>query len=391
MDISLLLKAIFDPQINRSALIQQIIKPGDVFDIKIIEVKDDQRALVDFGKFRALAKVQFPVRAGADFVAKVTDTAGQLRLQVIEPDTRTAGGDKAVSNRLEILSFDLFNKIQSDIKQAAQHILHPPAGSDLPPPHISRALAALDAHFASLNLNQDLAKWLPLIKSYIENTGFFFEKKMADLILQFTRGQDTGNIQELIRDPRIQSIMGRDLKPILLMLKAYLDTPDMEVRFPDAKELAQFKGTVDMLLSDIHNQQSRAVHKHELADPYQVFSFTLPLKENEEKARLKLYCPKKKSGSAETGFKISLLLELNRIGELRTDFFLLDGDLSITFFVKDDASKTHFEHHYKEIRDSLNSLFNYLVLKTVVSEKKIQEFHHADLDIDSDRQVDLRI
>jgi UDP-N-acetylglucosamine transferase subunit ALG13 len=391
MDISLLLKAIFDPQINRSALIQQIIKPGDVFDIKIIEVKDDQRALVDFGKFRALAKVQFPVRAGADFVAKVTDTAGQLRLQVIEPDTRTAGGDKAVSNRLEILSFDLFNKIQSDIKQAAQHILHPPAGSDLPPPHISRALAALDAHFASLNLNQDLAKWLPLIKSYIENTGFFFEKKMADLILQFTRGQDTGNIQELIRDPRIQSIMGRDLKPILLMLKAYLDTPDMEVRFPDAKELAQFKGTVDMLLSDIHNQQSRAVHKHELADPYQVFSFTLPLKENEEKARLKLYCPKKKSGSAETGFKISLLLELNRIGELRTDFFLLDGDLSITFFVKDDASKTNFEHHYKEIRDSLNSLFNYLVLKTVVSEKKIQEFHHADLDIDSDRQVDLRI
>ncbi|MBW2518711.1 MAG: hypothetical protein JRE88_18155 [Deltaproteobacteria bacterium] len=391
MDISLLLKAIFDPQINRSALIQQIIKPGDVFDIKIIEVKDDQRALVDFGKFRALAKVQFPVRAGADFVAKVTDTAGQLRLQVIEPDTRTAGGDKAVSNRLEILSFDLFNKIQSDIKQAAQHILHPPAGSDLPPPHISRALAALDAHFASLNLNQDLAKWLPLIKSYIENTGFFFEKKMADLILQFTRGQDTGNIQELIRDPRIQSIMGRDLKPVLLMLKAYLDTPDMEVRFPDAKELAQFKGTVDMLLSDIHNQQSRAVHKHELADPYQVFSFTLPLKENEEKARLKLYCPKKKSGSAETGFKISLLLELNRIGELRTDFFLLDGDLSITFFVKDDASKTHFEHHYKEIRDSLNSLFNYLVLKTVVSEKKIQEFHHADLDIDSDRQVDLRI
>ncbi|MBW2489066.1 MAG: hypothetical protein JRE72_16710 [Deltaproteobacteria bacterium] len=386
-----MLKAIFDPQINRSALIQQIIKPGDVFDIKIIEVKDDQRALVDFGKFRALAKVQFPVRAGADFVAKVTDTAGQLRLQVIEPDTRTAGGDKAVSNRLEILSFDLFNKIQSDIKQAAQHILHPPAGSDLPPPHISRALAALDAHFASLNLNQDLAKWLPLIKSYIENTGFFFEKKMADLILQFTRGQDTGNIQELIRDPRIQSIMGRDLKPILLMLKAYLDTPDMEVRFPDAKELAQFKGTVDMLLSDIHNQQSRAVHKHELADPYQVFSFTLPLKENEEKARLKLYCPKKKSGSAETGFKISLLLELNRIGELRTDFFLLDGDLSITFFVKDDASKTHFEHHYKEIRDSLNSLFNYLVLKTVVSEKKIQEFHHADLDIDSDRQVDLRI
>ena len=391
MDISLLIKAIFDPYINRSDLIQQIIKPGDVFDIKIIEVKDDRRALVDFGKFRALAKIQFPVKAGADFVAKVTDTAGQLRLQVVEQNTRTAGGDKAVSRRLEILSFDLFNKIQFDIKQATQHILQPPVGSDSPPPHISRALAALDAHFASLDLNQDLTKWLPLIKSYLENAGFFFEQKMADLILKSARRPDAEGIQDLTRDPRIQSLMGRDLKPILLMLKTYLDMPDMEARFPDAKELAQFKGTVDMLLSDIHNQQSRAVHKHELADPYQVFSFTLPLEENEAKARLRLYCPKKKSGSAKAGFKISLLLELNRIGELRTDFFLLDKDLSITFFVKDDASKTHFEHHYKEIRESLNSLFNYLVLKTVVSEKKIEEFHHADLDIDSDRQVDLRI
>ena len=133
MDISLLLKAIFDPHVDRSALIQKIIKPGDVFDVKIIEVKDGQRVLVDFGKFRALAKVQFPVKAGADFVAKVTDTAGQLRLQVIDPDTRTAGGDKTVSHRLEILSFDLFNRIQSDIKQATRQILQTPTGPAPPP------------------------------------------------------------------------------------------------------------------------------------------------------------------------------------------------------------------------------------------------------------------
>lgn len=391
MDISLLLKAIFDSHIDRSALIQKIIKPGDVFDIRIIEVKGDQRALVDFGKFRALAKIQFPVKAGADFVAKVTDTAGQLRLQVIDPYSGVAGGDKAVSHRLEILSFDLFNKIQTDIKQATQIILQSPAGTDAPPPHVSRALAALDAHFTSLDLNQDLAKWLPLIKSYVENTGVFFEKKVADLILKLDQRPGAESIQEMIRDPRIRSIMDRDLKPILLRLKAYLDTPDLDVRPPDAKTLTQFKGTLDMLLSDIHNQQSRAVHKNESVNPYQVFSFTLPLKENEENARLKLYCPKKKSGGSKAGFKISLLLALSRIGEIRADFFLLDKDLSITFFVKDDASKTLFEHHLKEIRESLNSLFNYIVLKTVVSEKKIAEFHHADLDIDSDRQVDLRI
>ena len=387
MDISLLLKAFFDPHLNRSAWVQEFIKPGDVFNIKIIEVKDDQRALVDFGKFRALAKVQFPIKAGVDILAKVTDTDGQLRLQVIDQGARPTGGHKTVSNRLEILSFDLFNRVQSDIKQTIQHILNLP-DSEPPPAHISRALAALDAHFASLELSQNMKKWLPLIKSYVENSGFFFEKKIADLILKSAHRPDAA---ELTRDPRIQNIMGRDLKPILLMLKAYLDTPDASAKFPDAKSLAHFKGTLDMLLADINNQQSRAVHKQALAEPYQVFAFTLPLKEDQEKARLKLYCPRKKEGGSQAGFKISLLLEMNRIGEVRADFYLLKKDLSITFFVKDNAGKTQFENNYEEIRAPLNSLFDYLILKTVVSQKKIEEFHHADLDFTSDRQIDLRI
>jgi hypothetical protein len=391
MDISLLIKAIFDPHVNRSAWIQKIIKPGDIFDIKVIEVKDDQRALVDFGTFRALAKIQFPVKAGADFLAKVTDTAGQLRLQAIDPNVKASGENTGVPNRLEILSFDLFNKIQSDIKQATQHLLHPSSTAESAPAHISRALAALDAHFASLDLKQDMGKWLPLIKDYVVNAGFFFEKKMADLILKIAQHSDAEDIRELIRDPRIQHVMSRDLKPILLMLKAYLDTPDVNAKFPDAKSLAHFKGILDLLLTDINEQQFRAVRKHDLADPYQVFSFTLPLKENREKAHLKLYCPKKNQAGAEKGFKISLLLAMDRIGEIRTDFFLLDGDLSITFFVKDDATKTQIKKHYAEIREPLNPLFEYLVLKTVVSRKKIEEFHHADLDLGGDRQINLRI
>ena len=66
-------------------------------------------------------------------------------------------------------------------------------------------------------------------------------------------------------------------------------------------------------------------------------------------------------------------------------------DLSITFFVKDEVSKKQFETHFEEISEPLNSLFDYLVLKAVVSEKKIQEFHHEDLDLGGDRQIDLRV
>ena len=387
----MLIKAIFDSQVDRSAWIHKIIKPGDIFNIKIIDVKDDERALVDFGKFRVLARIQFPVKPGTDMLAKVIDTAGQLRLQIIDPDTSPGGTTKSGPNRLEILSLELFNKIQSDIKEATRLIQQSLPNNEPIPEHINRALTNLGAHFATLDLNQKLTHWLPLIKSYIESSGLFFEKNVADLMNDIVRSMDSDSMKDFARDPRVQQIMGRDLKPIILMLQAYLETTEAKDRFPDPQNMARFKSTLDLLQADISNQQSRAVHKHESPEPFQIFSFTLPLKESREKARLKLYCPKKNQGAAQAGFKISLLLEMDRIGEIRSDFSLLNKDLSITFFVRDETVKNRIEGHYQEIREPLKSHFNYLVLKTVVSQKKIEEFHHVDLDFASDRQIDLRI
>jgi len=390
MDISSLLQAILDPQLNRSAWVQEVIKPGDVFRLKVIDVKDNHRALVDLGKFRALAEIKFPVKAGADLLVKVTGTEGQLRLQLIDSESRAAVASKNGSGQLKILSFELFDRIQSDIRQAVHQILKLPQ-SQLPPEHISRSLATLDAHFESIDLNRNMEKWLPLLKSRLEDAGLFFEKKLADIVRQLADRPESDLTRELTRSPEIKKILTQDLKPILFMLKEYLEIPDSISKILDPKSLASFKGTLDMLLADISNQQSRAIIRHELPDPFQVFSFVLPLKEDQKKAQLKLYCPKKKQNGSRAGFKISLLLDMDRIGEIRTDFFLMKKDLSITFFVKDEVSKKQFETHFEEISEPLNSLFDYLVLKAVASEEKIQEFHHEDLDLGGDRQIDLRV
>ena len=389
MDISSLLQAILDPRLNRSAWFQEIVKPGDVFNLKIIEVQDNHRALVDLGKFRALAEIKFPVKAGDELLVKVSDTDGQLRLQVVDPDSKDLAGRKNVLSRLEILSFDVFNKIQSDIKQAARKILNLP-GHQLPPEHIQRALATLDTHFESIDLSKPATKWLPLLKSYVENAGFLFEKKIADIINKFVERSEGDLAKELIRAPQVKMILAKDLKPILFMLKEYLENPDSVSKFLNTRSSSSFKGSIDMLLADIFNQQTRAAHKLELSDPYHVFSFTLPLKEDEHKAKLKFYYPKKKNGS-KNGYKISLLLDMDKIGEVRADFFLLKQELSITFFVKDDSRKLKFEENSDEVSDRLNPLFDYLILKTVVSAKKIQDFHREDLDLGSDKQIDLRI
>ena len=390
MDISSLIQAIFDPQLNRSSWVQEVIKPGDVFRLRVIDVKDNHRALVDLGKFRALAEIKFPVKAGADLLVKVTGTEGQLRLQLIDSESRAVAGSKKSPGQLKILSFELFDKIQSDIRKTVEQILKLPQ-NQLPPEHVSRALATLDAHFESIDLNRNMEKWLPMLKSRLEDAGLFFEKKLADIVRQLADRAESDLAGELTRSPEIKKILTQDLKPILFMLKEYLEAPGSIFKNLDSKSRSSFKGTLDMLLADISNQQSRAINRHELPDPFQVFSFVLPLKEDQKKAQLKLYCPKKKQNGSQGGFKISLLLDMDRIGEVRTDLFLMQKDLSITFFVKDEVNKKQFENHFEEIRESLDSLFDYLVLKAVVSEQKIQEFHREELDLGGDRQIDLRI
>lgn len=387
MDISSLVKAIVDPQLNRSAWVQEIIKPGDVFRLTVIDVKDDRHVLVDFGKFRATAEVKFPVRAGAELLVKVTDIEGQLRLQLIEPDARAIHGAKNGSGQLKILSFELFNRIQSDIRQAIHHIENLP-DNRLPPENIMRALASLNAHFESIDLNRRTRAWLPALQSRVEDAGLLFEKKLADIIHRLIDRPAADFEREWIRSPEVKRILTEDLKPNLLMLREYLDTQDAVSKL---KSLSSLKTTLDMLLADISGQQSRAVQRHEMPDPYHVFSFVLPLKENQKNARLKLYCPKKKQNASRAGFKISLLLDMDRIGAVRTDFFLIQRDLSITFFVKDEVGRKKIEDHIEEIRRSLDSLFDYLIAKVVVSERKIQDFHHEDFDRNGDRQIDLRI
>jgi len=383
MDISSLIKAILDPQLNRSAWMQELVRPGDVFRLKVIDVKDNDRAVVDFGKFRAMAEIKFPVQIGEELLVKVTDTDGQLRLQQIDPDSKALAGSQNAIKNLEILSSDVFAKIQSDIKLAVGQILNLP-DSQLPPEPIRRAMVALDAHFAPIDLDKAVTRWFPLLKSYVENAGFFFEAKLEDIIHKFDEDQKSQLAKALAGAPESKQIFAKDLKPLLLTLNP-------SSKLLGSKSISGFKNTLEMLLSDIVHQQSRAVDKQELPEPYHVFFCSIPLKEKRQTAAIKLYCPKKKKNGSRSGFKISMFLEMEPIGEIRTDFFLLKKDLTITFFVKDQARKKQFEKCFDEVHQVLDPFFNYIILKAVVSEKKVRDFHFEDLDSGKDRQIDLRI
>ena len=93
----------------------------------------------------------------------------------------------------------------------------------------------------------------------------------------------------------------------------------------------------------------------------------------------------------QQGFQISLLLAMDRLGDIRTDLYLLERDLSVTFFVKDQTARSRILKYQTDLQHLLNPFFNQTLLRVVISEKKIDDFEQEDAQIANDRRVDLRI
>ena len=120
-------------------------------------------------------------------------------------------------------------------------------------------------------------------------------------------------------------------------------------------------------------------------------TFLLPLKEKAQNAKIKFYYPKKQADVSKNEFKVSLLLNMDRMGEIRTDLIQREKELSITFFVKDENLKNILDYKYTEIKSLLDTLYEYVIVKTVISVKKINDFQREDWIFSEDRRVDIKV
>jgi hypothetical protein len=208
-----------------------------------------------------------------------------------------------------------------------------------------------------------------------------------------TGGDATHRLSEpfkMLSDDLFQQIRSV-IKPSLLRLKHFFDTELTSSRHAEAKNTTKPRAAVNTLLSEIDSQQNIAVKKHLHSDSFQVLTFMLPLKENDQNAKVKFYYPKKKDDGSQNGFNISILLNMDNIGEIRSDLYHLNKALTITFFVKDGETKKTIESHYPQIQTALDREFDYLVLRTVVSAKKIKNFHQQDWLPSEAKRLDVRI
>jgi len=389
MEINSQITISIKPDAGKSHLKMSALEPGSTLKLKVIALNGG-RALIDFGNFRATADIKIPVTLGEELMVRVLEAGRQLKLGVINPDQKNPISPEEMGHRLETPRDENLNKIQKNLTQILNQSLDPTGGKKTPQ-SIFNVLANLNAYFEPFELKEIIAELLPRLKSYFENSGIFFEKTLEKVILQALGEKDVGSIKSLANLPEVKAVFNRDLKPNLLLLQQLIGDKETLQKIFDPKTLAILKNSINTLLADITGQQGRAVNQLESVDPFQVFTVTLPLKEGSQAAKLRIYYGKKQKSGSQKGFQISLFLSMERLGDIRTDFYLLKNDLNITFFVTEPSTKIKIQENYTELQELLYNLFDQIQLKIKVSETKVRDFDRPIVQIAGDRQVDLRI
>jgi len=387
MDISSFIKSIANPETGKSILSQEIVKLGDELTGKILDFKSDGRTLVDFGKFRVLADVTFPVSESQVIHVKVVEVGEQIKLSLIDPDTKKTDLTKSLISKLAVVSDDEFKKLQSDIKQVLSRDANIMAGDKLPL-DIKTALLNIHSHFEPLNISSNISKLIPQLKNYIENSGIYFERKLENTIENLLNSYEKLSVKQLSQFPEIREILHKDLKPNLVILKNFFNNKENIAQSADKRELESIRGSIDRIVNDIESQKNLAVNKKEGTDQTQVFTHTLHLDKEDQKAKLKIYYRNKK-GDFNKGIRLSLLLSMDRMGEIRTDFFNIKSDLNITFLVTNEKSKKIIEDNIDLIKEELSRIFGSLVINVIVSKAKVAQFSSEDIDVSNSKMLDL--
>jgi hypothetical protein len=369
------------------SLLQQGVRvqPGDRLELKVVEVRPDQRALVDFGGVRALAEVAFPVAAGQSLTVEVLETEGRLRLGVV----RTAagpGGAAAPAEPLRACAAETLTRARRDIAQVLG-ALDRPGGAGALPAEARQALARLEAALAPVPLAEGPAAAAARIEALCTGSGLFLEKRLGEELARLPEAGAGLEVRALAALPAIRNILGADLKALLAEVGDLLGRGAPPLA--GLKEAAALSRSVEALASEIGRGQEDLARRRAEPELLQVTHFTLPLGDGRSRAALKIGFRKPAGGRPREGARAALLLEFDRLGPTRIDLFALDKTLAVAFYVSTPDLRQAVAAYAGEIETALAAQFDAVRVEVRVSPEKIAAFETEELLPAEGRRLDV--
>jgi hypothetical protein len=384
MEIGSLIRIALTAGAEKFLLAEMPLRVGDLLRLRVVDVREDNRALVDFGKFKALAEVGFPVTAGDELTVKVIDTQGQLRLALVPEGAKTA---PAPSEPLRPFAAESLTQLRQQLEQLAEVIARP--SGQTASAAIRNAIEDLRLFLEPLSMDAAAAQTTPRVRSLCEDSGIFFEKRLE---IALSRAAAEGGVAgpPSTDHPQLRRILAEDLKARLSAITHLFENQGAELPAAGSRAAAAFVRSADELLSEIVQQQERIASRRDDAEGFQVIHFSLPLKDAGEGARLKIGYPSRRARAGRDGFRAALLLALDPLGPTRIDLFMLERSLSLTFFVTSGTAQEAIETQAGDLKPALETLFDNVSVSVCVSEKKIADFEYEDQLPAGGRRLDVR-
>jgi hypothetical protein len=236
MDITSQITVSMKPEVFKSILNVNGFTPGSILKLKVLELRGD-RALIDFGRFRATADIKIPVSLGEELRVKVLASGKQLKMSVISPEPKNPLATEILPGRFEAPAADSLQKAQTDLKLILNQAMASQTGK-LFPESIVNILNSLSSYFESFDLEKIVTKLIPRLKAYLDNSGVFFEKSLENSILKSLGSSEPVTPKQLADLPEVKNILGRDLKANLMALKFLMEDKEALQKFFTPRALA---------------------------------------------------------------------------------------------------------------------------------------------------------
>ena len=366
------------------------LKPGDVLTVKVLEVFENQRALVDLGRFRTLADITFPVAVGDELRVRVQETQGQLRLQLAPTPADPAPSAGGAAGPVQAVALESLKQVQIRIDQLAGAMQSLPDSQQLPsaPRQVVDALRLFLDPLEPGSNPDILARKL---KEFCEDSGLFLEHRLAAAVKRTADGTGSAPEPEAGSTRTPERILTTDLKARLVFLKAFFDSAAGRQLVQDSREVAGLARAATELLADIRAGQEQMTQSASAADPFQMVHFALPMPDDRCRAGLKIAYRRRPADGKPEGHRAAILLQLDRMGAVRADLTLLSASLNISIFVSNSGLRDLVSRHAPDVREALAPFFQHVALQVLVSSRKIARFASEDWLPAGESLVDVRI
>jgi len=420
----------FEPVADRLTIAAHAgrLQAGTTLQGRITGFEKEGLKLVDFGSFKAFTKIDIPVRQGQIVPLTVLQSGREVALALdtqarptapagLTPSADLLGTPQASSMPVPPNGMALSEpSIGTSGRSTAAFPVEPPTAQDIAvlrdqvnqllegAPRqalagdpidrsnpMKKVLANLQQILNPISPDSDMRTLVARVRAFVENSGVYFEKRLEQEIRNVQSRSGTLSPAELAEQPKIRNLMVADMKPNLLILNKFLETQNLDALGAGRHMLETMKSVVQRALAHIEQQQIGATEKPVDPEVLQVFSHLLLLAEDKIHTRLNVYYSRKGRDGEQKAPRVSLLLDMDPMGAVRSDLWMVAKDLNITFFVPDQNVQNLIQKEQHRIAEALQPAFNTVAVNVVVNAKKIEDFDGEDLSLPQKRQLDVSV